>query len=113
MRPRFGLLIITTTNNIDGHRILEYKGLVHEIVVRTPTIGHGFMGGLKSIIAGRNCSFIIVCEQARNEALEMMAQQAAELGVNAVVGVQYDSADQGGQSGSAEVLCYGSAVVVE
>ncbi len=106
-------MIITTTNSIDGHRILEYKGLVRGIVVRTPTISQGFMGGLKSIVGGRNRSYIMMCEEARSEAFEIMAQQAAELGANAVVGVRYDAADLGGQSGSSEVLCYGTAVVIE
>ncbi|MGC9260207.1 MAG: YbjQ family protein [Phycisphaerae bacterium] len=106
-------MIITTTFNVEGHRILEYKGLVRGIVVRTPTLGQGFIGGLKAIVGGRNKSYIVMCEQARNEAFEIMAQQAAEMGANAVVGVSYDAADLGGQSGSSEVLCYGTAVVVE
>ncbi len=106
-------MIITTTFNVEGHRILEYKGLVRGIVVRTPTIGQGFLGGLKSIVGGRNRSYTLMCEQARNEAFEVMAQQAAEMGANAVIGVSYDSADLGGQSGSSEVLCYGTAVVIE
>lgn len=104
-------MIITTTLTIDGHRIKEYKGLVRGIVVRSPTISQGVFGGLKSIIGGNIEAYAEMCEQARNEAYSRLVQHAAELGANAIVGVRYDASEV--VQNSTEVLCYGTAVVIE
>lgn len=104
---------VTTTFTIDGCRIREYKGVVRGIIVRAPTIAQGILGGLKNIIGGQIGAYTEMCEQARGQAYELMVRHAAELGANAVVGMRYDAAEIGGQSASTEVICYGTAVVVE
>lgn len=102
---------ITTTFDIEGHRIVEYKGVVRGIVVRSPTIAQGIVGGLKSIVGGKIGAFTEMCEQARQDAFEHIAEHALEVGANAVVGFRYDSSDLGEKA--TEVLCYGTAVVIE
>ena len=82
-----------TTFDFDGHRIVEYKGLVRGIVVRAPTISQGIAGGLKKIVGGRIGAYREMCEQARGEALDHLLEHAAELGGNAVVGLRYESSD--------------------
>src|SRR5439155_11491264 len=62
------LMFITTTFSFEGYRIAEYKGLVRGIIVRSPTIAQGIMGGLKNIIGGRIGAFTEMCEQARQQA---------------------------------------------
>lgn len=105
---------VTTTFTLDGYRIVAYKGVVRGIVVRSPTIPQGILGGLKSIIGGNIEAYTEMCEQARHQAYERMIQHAAEQGANAVVGLRYDASDVGSKNTSAtEVLCYGTAVVVE
>ncbi len=104
---------VTTTFNIEGHRITAYKGVVRGIIVRAPTITQGIMGGLKSIIGGNIASYAEMCEQARQQAYDAMLQQARRLGANAIVGMQYDAASVEPQGGAVEVLCYGTAVTVE
>ncbi len=101
----------TTTFDFDGHRIVEYKGLVRGIVVRAPTISQGIAGGLKKIVGGRIGAYREMCEQARGEALDHLLEHAAELGGNAVVGLRYESSDV--DESATEVLCYGTAVVIE
>jgi uncharacterized protein YbjQ (UPF0145 family) len=105
---------VTTTFVVDGYRIRQYLGVVRGIIVRAPTISQGILGGLKSIIGGRIGAYTEMCEQARQQAYDLMVDHARSLGANAVVGLHYDAADVGGARGGAtEVLCYGTAVVIE
>ena len=84
------------------------------IVVRSPTIAQGILGGLKSFIGGRIGAYTEMCEQARQQAYDQMITHARELGANAIVGCNYDASEVGGggRSSATEVLCYGTAVVV-
>ncbi len=105
---------VTTTFSIEGYRVREYKGIVRGIIVRAPTIKQGFFGGLKSIIGGQIGAFTEMCEQARQQAYERMIEHARGVGANAVLGVRYESSDVGsGNTSATEVLCYGTAAVVE
>ncbi len=104
-------MVVVTTFTVEGHDIVEYKGLVRGITVRTPNLAQGIVAGLKSITGGRVSGFAAVCDQARQDALEHMVQHAQEMGANAILGIRYDASDMG-QSSATEVLCYGTAVVV-
>ncbi len=104
---------VTTTFSIDGHRIAEYKGLVRGIVVRSPTIGQGILGGLKSIVGGQIGAYADMCEQARQQAYDRLLEQATALGANAVVGLRYESSEVGTKGSATEVLCYGTAVTIQ
>jgi uncharacterized protein YbjQ (UPF0145 family) len=106
-------IAVTTTFTLEGYRIREYKGLVRGIVVRSPTITQGILGGLKSIIGGQIGAFTEMCEQARQQAYEALLQHAAQMGANAVLGFRYDASEVGARESATEVLCYGTAVVVE
>lgn len=104
----------STTFSIEGHRIVRYCGVVRGIVVRAPTISQGILGGLKSIVGGNIGAYTEMCEQARQQAYELLVDHAAASGANAVVGLRYESSEVGGKtSGAVEVLCYGTAVVIE
>ena len=106
-------MFVTTTFEIEGYRITEYKGLVRGITVRSPTIAQGFLGGLKTIIGGKIGAYTEMCEQARQHAYDALVAHAEQLGANAIVGVRYDASDVGAQQSATEVLCYGTAVVVQ
>jgi len=101
----------TTTFSFEGHRIVEYKGLVRGLVVRSPTIKQGIMGGLKSVVGGKIAAYREMCESVRQEALDDLLTHAADVGGNAVVGMRYESSDLG--NSATEVICYGTAVVME
>jgi uncharacterized protein YbjQ (UPF0145 family) len=101
---------VTTTFTIDGHRIVEYKGLVRGIIVRAPTISQGIVGGLKQIVGGKIGAYTEMCEQAREQAYDQMIQHAQDLGANAILGVRYDASEVVDRA--TEVLCYGTAVVI-
>ena len=105
---------VTTTFTIEGYRVRQYLGIVRGIIVRAPTISQGIMGGLKSIIGGNIGAYTEMCEQARQQAYDVLIDHARALGANAVVGLRYDASEIGGKTSSAtEVLCYGTAVVIE
>ena len=106
-------MMVTTTFSFDGYKIKEYKGLVRGITVRAPTIAQGIVGGLKSIVGGKIGSYTKMCEQARQQAYDSLLQHSVELGANAVVGFRYDAAEVVSRESATEVLCYGTAVVVE
>jgi uncharacterized protein YbjQ (UPF0145 family) len=106
-------MIVTTTLSVEGYRIVEYKGLVRGIIVRSPTITQGILGGLKNLIGGQIGAYTEMCEQARQTAYEALVDHARQMGANAIVGVRYDASEVGGSRGAAtEVLCYGTAVVI-
>jgi uncharacterized protein YbjQ (UPF0145 family) len=104
---------VTTTFSIEGHKIVKYKGIVRGITVRSPTIAQGIAGGLKSIVGGRIGAYTEMCEQARQQAYELLLQHAEEIGANAIVGLRYDASEVVSQGSATEVLCYGTAVVIE
>ena len=103
-------MLSATTFEISGHRIVKTIGVVRGITVRTRSLPMTIVGGLRTLFGGRAGIFATLCESARDEAFKLMQKHAAQLGANAVVGVRYDT---GPMVGAAEVLCYGTAVVVE
>jgi uncharacterized protein YbjQ (UPF0145 family) len=104
---------VTTTLSIEGYRIREYKGVARGIVVRSPTIVQGIVGGLKNIVGGRIGAYTEMCEQAREQAYDLLVEHAQEMGANAVVGMRYDASEVVSKGSATEVLCYGTAVVIE
>src|SRR5438045_8880225 len=91
-------LLTTTTFSIEGYRITEYKGLVRGIIVRSPTIGQGFFGGLKRIVGGQIGAYAEMCEQARQQAYELLLQHARALLAPAVVGVRDERLEVGARA---------------
>jgi uncharacterized protein YbjQ (UPF0145 family) len=104
---------VTTTFTFEGYRIKEYKGIVRGIIVRSPTIVQGIMGGLKNILGGRIGAYTDMCEQARQQAYELLIEHARDVGANGIVGVRYDASEVVSKGSATEVLCYGTAVVIE
>jgi uncharacterized protein YbjQ (UPF0145 family) len=104
-------MIVTTGNDISGHVIKTYLGVVRGIVVRSPTIGQGIMGGLKQIVGGNNETYANICEVARQEAYDRMVQQAQSKGADAVICMRYDATEF--SDSVTEVLAYGTAVKIE
>ena len=101
-------MIVTTSNEVAGYTISEYLGIVRGIVVRSPNIAQGFLGGLTQIVGGNIESYAIVCETARKEAYDRMVAHAEEVGANAIIAMRYDAAEF--SENVSEVLAYGTAV---
>jgi uncharacterized protein YbjQ (UPF0145 family) len=104
-------MIVTSSNDISGRSISGYIGIVRGIVVRSPSITQGVMGGLKQIIGGNIESYARVCEAAREEAYTRMVQQAQAKGADAIIAMRYDATEFA--AGVTEVLAYGTAVKLD
>ena len=100
----------TTAFTIDGYRIVESKGLVRGVIVRSRSILGNIGAGLQTLVGGNISIFTELCERTREDAFQLMLDHAREQGANAVIGVRYDATEV--MSGVTEVLCYGTAVVV-
>jgi uncharacterized protein YbjQ (UPF0145 family) len=103
-------IIVSTGNEIAGHVIGDYLGVVRGIVVRAASIGQGIVGAFKSLGGGNIQEYVDVCEAARHDAYLQMLKHAEALGANAIVGMRYDATEF--MQGATEVLAYGTAVRV-
>lgn len=104
---------VTTTFNIEGYRIAEYKGVVSGMALRVPFRSDGFVADLKKNFTDRTPELMDTCEQARKQAYGLLIHRAQELGANAIVGLHYDTSVVSRELTRTEVLCYGTAVVIE
>ncbi|MDB6060370.1 MAG: YbjQ family protein [Verrucomicrobiaceae bacterium] len=103
--------MITTALTLPGYKIIRSVGVVRGITVRSRSIVGNFLGGLQSLFGGNITIYTELCEQARAETYQLMCQHAATLGANAIISMRYDATEL--MPGLTEVLCYGTAVVVE
>jgi uncharacterized protein YbjQ (UPF0145 family) len=101
----------STTFTIEGFRIKKHLGVVRGIVVRSRSLFGTFGASLQTLVGGNITLFTELCEKTRNEAFDLMLSHARQLGANGVIGVRYDATEV--MQGVTEVLCYGTAVVVE
>ncbi|WP_188935324.1 YbjQ family protein [Puia dinghuensis] len=103
--------MITTSTELDGHRIVRNLGVVRGITVRSRSVLGNIAGGLQTLFGGQISIYVDLCEKTREEAFQYMMQHAAERGANAVICMRYDANEV--MNGVTEVLAYGTAVVVE
>jgi len=104
-------LLVCTTFEIPGYRIVKSLGTVRGIVVRSRSIFGTIGASLQTIVGGNITLFTELCEKTREDAMTLMMQHAADRGGNAVVGTRYDANEV--MQGVTEVLAYGTAVLVE
>ena len=107
MDPRF----TTTGFTFDGYRVVDTLGVVRGICVRSRSIIGNFAALMQTVVGGNISVLMDLCEHTRAEAFEILLAHAERLGANAVVGVRYDATEI--MQGVTEVLCYGTAVVIE
>jgi len=101
----------STTFTIEGYTIVKSLGIVRGITVRSRSVFGTIGGSLQTIFGGNISLFTQLCEKSRSEAFDMMLKHADQLDGNGVVGVRYDANEI--MQGVTEVLCYGTAVLVE
>ncbi len=102
---------ITSAFTLPGFRVVQNVGIVRGIVVRSRSIVGNFGAGLQMLFGGNISLFSNLCERARGEAFDRMAEHARMMGANAIIGMRYDATEI--TSGVTEVLAYGTAVMVE
>ena len=104
-------MIVVTTEGISHFRIAETKGQVFGVVVRSRGLGGNIMAGLRSLGGGEITEYTQLLEEARRHAIDRMVQNAATMGANAIVRMQFDSSEIG--QTMSEIVAYGTAVVIE
>jgi len=103
--------MVPTAMELPGVRVVRSLGVVRGITVRSRSIVGNFLGGLQTIFGGNITIYTQLCEQAREETYRDMSNHARLLGANAIIAMRYDATDV--MTGLTEVLCYGTAVIVE
>ncbi len=103
-------IVVTTGLEVEGYRITKYLGVVRGLTVRTTNLAQTFLSWLRGLFGGRIKAWVQLCDTSRQEAFDQMVSHAQSLGANAVIGMRYDSEEV---AGLAEVLAYGTAVVIE
>jgi uncharacterized protein YbjQ (UPF0145 family) len=101
----------TTQFELEGYRVVRSLGVVRGIIVRSRSILGTIGASLQTLVGGNITLLTNLCEKAREDSFDLMLQHAGVLGANAVLGVRYDATEI--MQGVTEVLCYGTAVVVE
>jgi uncharacterized protein YbjQ (UPF0145 family) len=111
MPVRIETMMVTTSQELPGYRIVRNFGIVRGIIVRSRSLLGSIGAGLQTILGGNITILTELCENTREEAYELMMQHAAEHGANAIVAMRYDATEI--MQGVTEVLAYGTAVQVE
>lgn len=104
-------MIIVTTDDVSGHRVVTTLGQVFGVVVRSRGLGGNIVAGLRSIVGGEIHEYTAMVEDSRREAIDRMAQNATLMGANAVIRMMFDSSEMGAAMN--EVVAYGTAVTIE
>ena len=104
-------MIISTTGSIEGMRTVKVLGLVRGSTVRARHVGRDIMAGLRNLVGGEVGEYTKLLAESREDSLRRMTEQAEEMGANAVIGMRFMTSMIMG--GAAEILSYGTAVVVE
>lgn len=104
-------MILCTTDDVPGRRIVRALGLVRGNTIRARHLGHDIVAVLRNLAGGEVREYTKMLAEAREQAIDRMIQEAEALGANAVVGVRFQTAEL--MRGAAEMLCYGTAVIIE
>jgi uncharacterized protein YbjQ (UPF0145 family) len=104
-------MLVATTNDLPGYRIVAHLGLVRGVTVRSRSVIGNIGGSIQSIFGGKLSIYVNLAEAARKEAYDLLVAHAAETGANAVIAMRYDANEI--MEGITEVLAYGTAVKVE
>jgi len=103
--------LITTSTSLEGYKVTRHLGVVRGITVRSRSALGNIAGGFQSLFGGRLSIYVELCENAREEAYQLLIQHAQAIGANGIINMRYDANEV--MQGVTEVLAYGTAVVVE
>lgn len=104
-------MIVVTTDSIEGKQVVKTLGLVRGSTIRARHVGRDIMAGLRNIVGGEITDYTKMLAESREQSLQRMVEQAESMGANAITGTRFVTSMV--MSGAAELLAYGTAVVVE
>ena len=104
-------MLLSTTETIEGKRIIKHLGLVRGNTIRARHIGRDIMAAFRNIVGGEITDYTKMMAESREQAIDRMIEEAQGIGANAIVGMKFATSMV--MSSAAEILVYGTAVVVE
>ena len=104
-------MIVVTTDGIPGRRVVKTLGLVKGNTIRARHVGKDILAGLKGLVGGEISEYTKMVAESREQCIDRVTEEAEALGANAVVGLRFTTASM--MQGAAELLAYGTAVIVE
>ena len=104
-------MIVVTTENISGKKIGKVLGIVKGNTIRARHIGRDIVAGLRNIVGGEITEYTKMMAESREQSLDRMLEEAKKLGANAIIGTRFTTSSV--MQGAAELLVYGTAVVIE
>jgi uncharacterized protein YbjQ (UPF0145 family) len=104
-------MLVATTNDLPGYRVVRHIGLVRGVTVRSRNAIANIGAGIQSLFGGNVTIYTTLAEHARQEAYDLLVEHAQQAGANAIIAMRYDANEI--MEGITEVLAYGTAVVVE
>jgi len=104
-------MILTNVEKVPGKRIVEHFGIVQGSTVRAKHFGRDLMAGLKNLVGGELKGYTELLNEARQESLDRMAEQARQFGANAVINIRFGTSSV--SQGASELFAYGTAVRLE
>ncbi len=104
-------MIVVTTDSIPGRRVVKTLGLVKGNTIRARHVGKDILAGLKGLVGGEIIEYTKMVAESREQSLDRLVEEAEALGANAVVGLRFTTASM--MQGAAELLAYGTALIVE
>ena len=106
-----GTMLLASTDEVPGHQVAKVLGLVRGNTVRVRNIGVDFLAAFKNLVGGEIGDYTKMLAESREQSLDRMRAEALKLGANAVVGVRFTTSTV--MQGAAEILVYGTAVILE
>jgi uncharacterized protein YbjQ (UPF0145 family) len=104
-------MLLATTETIQGKKIVKHLGLVRGNTIRARHIGRDIMAGLRNIVGGEVNDYTKMMAESREQSIDRMVEEAQNLGANAIVGIRFSTTEM--MQHAAEIMVYGTAVVVE
>lgn len=104
-------MLLSTTETIQGKTIVKHLGLVRGNTIRARHIGKDILAALRNVVGGEISEYTKLLGESREQALDRMIEEGQKLGANAIVGIRFSTAEVAAHA--AEILAYGTAVIVE
>jgi uncharacterized protein YbjQ (UPF0145 family) len=104
-------MLLSTTYSIHGKKIVKHLGLVRGNTIRARHLGRDIMAILRNIVGGEITDYTKMIAESREQAIDRMIEEAQKLGANAIIGLRFSTTEV--MQGAAEIMVFGTAVVVE
>lgn len=104
-------MILSTTYSIHGKKIVKHLGLVRGNTIRARNVGRDIMAILRNLVGGEITDYTKMIAESREQSIDRMIEEAQKLGANAIIGVRFSTTEV--MQGAAEIMVFGTAVIVE